>query len=96
MIAVTILYPKTDDSTFDIDYYTNTHMPLFVGHLGDACQSWGVIEARGPQYHAVGWAIIDSEDAFNQAMQEHGAEIVGDVPNYTNVAPVMIMGDVKR
>lgn len=96
MIGVTILYPKSDDSTFDIDYYTNSHMPMFAGHLGDACQGWGVIAAKGNDYHAVGWAMVDSEEAFNTAMAAHGAEIIGDVANYTNVAPVLVVGDVVK
>lgn len=96
MIGLTILYPREDNSTFDIDYYTNSHMPMFVGHLGEACQSWGVIAAKGPQYHAVGWAMIDSAEALNQAMAEHGTEIIGDIANYTGVSPTLIVGDVVR
>ena len=96
MIGVTILYPQEEGSTFDIDYYTNSHMPMFVGHLGDACKSWGVIAAQGPQYHAVGWAMVHSTDALNAAMAEHGAEILGDMPNYTGVTPTLIVGDVVK
>jgi len=36
MICVTILYPKTDDATFDMDYYTSTHMPMLAKALGDS------------------------------------------------------------
>lgn len=96
MIGVTILYPREEGSTFDIDYYTNSHMPMFAGHLGEACQAWGVIAADGPQYHCVGWAMVDSADAFNSAMAEHGAEIIGDVPNYTTVTPTLIVGNVVK
>ncbi len=38
--------------------------------------------------------MVDSQEAFNAAMAEHGAEIIGDVPNYTNVQPELIVGDV--
>jgi uncharacterized protein (TIGR02118 family) len=93
MISVVILYPKADDSTFDMDYYTGKHMPLLAEALGDACKGWGV---SGPaaKHHAVGWAMVESQEAFDAAMGQRGAEIIGDVPNYTNVRPEMIVGPV--
>lgn len=96
MIGLTILYPREEGSTFDIDYYTNSHMPMFVGHLGDACHGWGVVAAQGPQYHAVAWATIESVDALNATLAEHGPEIMGDVANYTGVSPTLIIGDVVK
>ena len=30
MISVVILYPQSDDTTFDMDYYTSKHMPLLA------------------------------------------------------------------
>lgn len=93
MIAVTILYPKTDDSTFDMDYYCSTHMPMLAESLGDACQGWGAATTGG-KWAAMGWAVVESQDAFNAAMTEHGAKIMGDVPNYTNVQPEMIIGEI--
>lgn len=91
MIDVTILYPKADDSTFDIDYYATKHMPMFADALGEACVRWGVSGEAG-DYHAIGWARVSSQDAFNAAMGAHGAEIIGDVPNYTNVQPTLLVG----
>ena len=94
MIAVTILYPRTDDSTFDMDYYTSTHMPMLADALGDACKGWGAAAIGDGKYAAMGWATVESQDAFNAAMAEHGAKIMGDVPNYTNVQPELLVGEV--
>lgn len=94
MIAVTILYPKTDDSTFDMDYYTSTHMPMFADALGDACQGWGAVTIGSGKYAAMGWAMVSSQDAYNAAMSEHGAKIMADIPNYTNVRPELLVGEV--
>jgi uncharacterized protein (TIGR02118 family) len=93
MISVVILYPQSDDSNFDMDYYTTKHMPMFAEALGEACKGWGV-SAPGAKYHAVAWTMVDSKAAFDAAMGEHGAAIIGDVPNYTNTRPEMIIGDV--
>ena len=93
MISVVILYPKADDTTFDMDYYTSKHMPMFVSTMGEACKGWGV---SGPahKYHAVAWAMVDSKEAFDAAMAERGKEVMGDVRNYTNTRPEMIIGEV--
>ncbi len=96
MISVHILYPKTDDSTFDMDYYTSTHMPMLADALGDACKGWGASSMSGGNWAAVGWATVESQDAFNAAMGEHGAKIMADVANYTNVAPEMLIGEVAH
>lgn len=94
MLVVTILYPKTDDSTFDMDYYVDTHMPLFAEVLGDACQGWGSASLRGGKYAAMGWITATDKAAFDAAMAEGGAKVLGDVPNYTNVQPEMLLGEV--
>jgi len=94
MISVHIMYPRTDDSTFDMAYYVATHMTLFADILGDACVSWGASAiAEGP-WAAIGWTLVDSQDAFNTALAERGAEVAADVANYTNVSPEMIIGEV--
>ena len=46
------------------------------------------------KYHAVGWLMADSQEAFDAAMAQHGAGIIGDVPNYTNTQPELIVGKV--
>ena len=42
MNRVTILYPKTEGASFDLDYYSTSHMPLLAERLGDHCKGWGV------------------------------------------------------
>lgn len=96
MISVLIMYPKTDDSTFDMDYYTSTHMPMLADALGDACTGWGASTTKGKDWAAYGWATVESQEAFDAAMATNGAKIMADVPNYTNVAPQMVIGNVAR
>lgn len=96
MIRVTFLYPKTDDSTFDMDYYTSTHMPMLAAALGDDCQRWGADKITKGPYEAIGWALVSSAEAFDAAMAEKGDEIRADVANYTNVRPDVVTGDVVQ
>jgi len=88
------MYPKTEDSTFNMDYYTQSHMPMLADALGDACHGWGATTCMGGDIAAIGWAMVESKDAFDAAMAEHGAAIMGDVANYTNVAPQLVLGEV--
>ncbi|APX32023.1 hypothetical protein BH708_03955 [Brachybacterium sp. P6-10-X1] len=94
MIRVTFLYSKTDESTFDMDYYTSTHMPMLAAALGDDCRSWGADKiTRGP-YEAIGWALVSSTEAFDAATEN--GDISADVANYSNVRPDVVVGDVVR
>ena len=96
MISVLIMYPKTEESTFDMDYYTSTHMPMFAKAIGSACQAWGASTLKSDKWAAMGWAMVEDQAALDTALAEHGAEIMGDVPNYTNVTPELILGDVTH
>lgn len=94
MHSVVILYPKTDDSHFDMEYYTSKHMPMFAEALGEVCQGWGVIEPMGNDYHAIAWAMLSDMGQFGEAMKERGGPVLTDIPNYTNTKPQMVMGAV--
>lgn len=96
MLSVHILYPKTDDSTFDMDYYCSTHMPMLADALGDACKGWGATKVGSGEWEAIGWCHVESQEAFDAAMAAKGADIIGDVPNYTNVRPQMVIGEVTH
>jgi len=96
MITVYIMYPKTDDSTFDMDYYTSTHMPMLANALGDSCKGWGATTIGAGAWEAIGWCNVESQEALDLGLKEHGGAIMGDVPNYTNVQPQLVVGEVAR
>jgi uncharacterized protein (TIGR02118 family) len=102
VIKVSVFYPKTEDSKFDMDYYCNSHIPMVQGKLGDACKSVAVEEglaggAPGAPltYAAMGHLYFDSAEAFQNAFGPHAEAIMGDIPNYTNVEPVIQISEVK-
>lgn len=42
-VIVTVIYPKTETSTFDLDYYMKTHMPLVQEKWGaHGLKNWTV------------------------------------------------------
>lgn len=83
----------SENSTFDMDYYLSSHMPMFAEALGDGCKDWGVMRPSD-KYHAIAWVIVDKQETFDATMADHGARILADVPNYTSVEPEVVVGPV--
>jgi uncharacterized protein (TIGR02118 family) len=101
MIKVTVMYPNSAGSKFDMVYYLNTHIPLFRQRLGAAVKGVAVEQGLGgvqpgspPAYMAMGHALFESVEAFQQAFAPH-AEELGDIPNCTNIQPTIQISEVK-
>jgi uncharacterized protein (TIGR02118 family) len=102
MIRVSVLYPNNSGSTFDMDYYVSKHIPLVQQKLGVALKAVTVDQGlSGGQpgseaaYRAIGVLLLDSVEAFERAFTPHAAEIMADIPKYTNIAPIMQISEVK-
>ena len=102
MIKVSVFYPASDSATFDMNYYCQSHMPMVQKKLGPACKSVAVEEGLGgaapgapPTYVALGHLFFNSVPAFQNAFAPHAEAIMADVPNYTNVQPVIQISEVK-
>jgi uncharacterized protein (TIGR02118 family) len=103
MIKVSVLYPGGAGSNFDMDYYLNRHIPMVLAKLGTTCKSAAVEQGLGgvtpgspPAFSAMGHLYFDSVEAFQAAFDPHASEIMGDIPNYTNVQPTIQVSEVKR
>lgn len=101
MIKVSVLYPKTTNSSFDMEYYRSTHMPMVKQKLGDTCKDVrielglaGGAPGQGPVYAAMGHLYFDSVDAFQGAFGPHAEVIMADIGNFTNVDPIVQISDV--
>jgi uncharacterized protein (TIGR02118 family) len=101
MIRVSVLYPKTDGAKFDMDYYLKKHMPMVKRKLGAAMKGATVekgVSGGAPgtpaAYGVIAHLTFDSVDAFNKAMAPAANEIMGDIPNYTTIAPVMQISEI--
>ena len=102
MIKVSVLYPADASKKFDMDYYCNSHMPMVKGKLGAACKSTAVELGLGggtpgapPTYAAMGHLYFDSVADFQAAFAPHAGEIMADIPNYTDIQPVIQVSEVK-
>jgi uncharacterized protein (TIGR02118 family) len=102
MIKVRVFYPNTPDSTFDLDYYVNTHIPMVQGKLGAACTGVAVESGLGggapdapATYNAMGYLYFDSVDSLQGSFRPHAEAMMENVQNFTNIEPVIQLSEVK-
>lgn len=101
MIKISILYPNA--GKFDMSYYLDTHMPRSINLLGAGQGYRGVSVERGlggatpgsaPSYVALCHYLFDTAEDFMAAFLPHAAELQGDMPNYTDIEPVIQFSEV--
>ena len=102
MIKVSVFYPNEEGKKFDMEYYCNKHIPMVLGKLGDACKGATVEQGLGgampgspATYIAMGHLLFESVEAFQTAFGPHAKEIMGDLPNYTDIQPLIQISEIK-
>jgi uncharacterized protein (TIGR02118 family) len=101
MIKVSVMYPNTPGARFNHEYYRDRHMPLVKARMGDSCKYYTIDKglaggAPGAPATYVGMCHIfcDSIEAFQAGFGPHAQEIMGDIPNYTDLTPVLQISEV--
>src|SRR5262245_19266163 len=96
MVKVSVFYPNTAGPRFD------KHVPMVRQKLGAAVKGLSIDQGlSGGQpgtraAHVMMFHLLfDSVESFQQAFGPHAAAIVGDVPNYTDIQPVIQVSEVK-
>jgi uncharacterized protein (TIGR02118 family) len=102
MIKVSVFYPHQPDAQFDMAYYCDQHMPMVRRLLGSAAKNIaveqglsGATPGSSPLYVALGHVYFESIPAFIEAWTPNAAEIIADIPNYTNLQPQLQISEVK-
>jgi uncharacterized protein (TIGR02118 family) len=92
MPIVTILYPNTEGGTFDFDYYLAKHIPWSEELNGSKFDiTKGIADVMGgePTYVCIAKLHVESVDKFVEVMTTHGQALIADMPNYTNIQPII-------
>ena len=98
MVKISILYPYSEESPFDMEYYLRTHMPMAIGWLSRHPGYRGVSVERGiaappsgmtPAYAAICNFLFASADDFVAAFMPHATDLQADIPRYTSVTPIV-------
>ena len=103
MVKISNLYPNRDGSRFDMNYYVKTHMPMAIEKLSAGKGYQGVSVERGvsgalpgsaPAYAAMCHFHFDSVENFMAAFMAHASALMADMPNYTDVEPVIQVNEI--
>jgi uncharacterized protein (TIGR02118 family) len=101
MIKVSVMYPQRAGARFDHEYYRDKHMPLVKKRMGDKCKHYtvdkgvaGATAGSPPTYVGMCHIFCDSVAAFEAGFGPHAKEIMADIPNYTDLAPVIQISEV--
>lgn len=101
MIRVSVYYPAGEGAVFDHAYYESTHRQLVERRL----QPMGLVGIQvergmagldgGPaRFMACGHLHFDTAEQVEAALAAHGEELLGDIPNYTNIQPIIQLNSV--
>jgi uncharacterized protein (TIGR02118 family) len=102
MVRVSVLYPNEPSKRFDHAYYAGKHLPMVMERLKssgmlryevDKGLAGGGPEATAPfvaACHLYFHAVAD----FQKGMAAHSTEILGDIPNYTDISPQIQISEI--
>ena len=103
MIKVSIMYPNTEDGTFNMEYYKKNHMPMLKELFGDVLKHYAIesgISGRTAEepatYLAVGHLYLNTLEDYQKSFGKHAETILNDIPNYTNIKPVVQISKVVK
>lgn len=103
MITVTVVYPNNEGSNFDKEYYNNTHIPLVIDRIGSALMGTMVEFGLGggapgseAPYATIATMYFNTVEDFQTSFGPHADEIMGDIPNFTNVEPSIQISEIAK
>jgi uncharacterized protein (TIGR02118 family) len=100
MVIVTVLYPKTEQSHFNFDYYLSKHIPMVKDRFGEfgledvrLLRGARKLDATTPDFEVIAELAFPSGRHVEDALTSHGNEIIGDIPAFTNVTPTIQLNE---
>jgi|SRR6056297_279795 len=98
-LSLQVIYPITEDTHFDFEYYLGTHIPMVGEHMGAHIDKTLVTKglASGPEVaphsYAVATMTFADQGALDSALAASGP-VIADIANFTNTQPQMLIGEV--
>ena len=101
MIRIAVLYPHSEGKKFDAVYYRETHFDLVKEKLKplglQGLEFDQGSQQAGPQpFAAIGYLLFESLAAFQAAFAQVGAELMADIPNFTDIEPLVQVSEHQR
>nr|WP_299341321.1 EthD family reductase [Allomuricauda sp.] len=100
---ISILYPYEEGKHFDMDYYSQKHMPMVASLFGDKLKHYFIdkgVSGRTPNdpitYIAIGGFYFEKLSDYKESFGPNAEKIRGDIPNYTNIQPIVQISQVVK
>jgi uncharacterized protein (TIGR02118 family) len=101
MVRISVLYSNEPGKRFDHTYYAQKHLPLVMDRL----KSYGMLRYEVDKGLAGGGGApapfvaachlyFNTAADFQKGIGAHGKEIMGDIPNYTDLAPQIQVSEI--
>jgi uncharacterized protein (TIGR02118 family) len=93
VIRLMVLYPNIAGAKFDHKYFADRHVPAFKEKMA----AFGLVEVNvdqglagampgsPPPFITVFQARFQSAEELQKGVQAHGADLLADIPSYTDV-----------
>ena len=99
-VAISVLYPRQEGSTFDLPYFLTHHMPLCESRWKPrGLKACHVIRCHDDDPYSVQCIMYweSMEKWMNAALDEaNSKDIFEDIVNFSNVRPVKVGGEVVK
>ncbi|MCB9249342.1 MAG: EthD family reductase [Ignavibacteriales bacterium] len=101
MIKVSVLYPNNESNKFDIEYYRTKHVNLVTSLLGDSLKGattesglgGGALNSPAP-FVSIANMYFNTIESFQNSFGPNADKIMGDLPNFTNIEPIIQISEV--
>jgi uncharacterized protein (TIGR02118 family) len=101
MIRIAAAYPREEGKKFDMHYYIHQHLPM----VWQKFSPYGLKKIEVDQglerpgggaspFFAIGYLYFDTLAHFQECYAAVGAEVVGNIPVYTDVKPLIQVGEI--
>ncbi|WP_044873560.1 EthD family reductase [Pseudomonas sp. LFM046] len=102
MYCFVVAYPNAPGAKFDFTYYCEEHIPLLTRLIGENLVKVEVRKGLAAADGAVApficmanlWVL--SVEELRSTLELNGDEISADIPNYTNLAPLLQVDEVLQ
>ena len=101
MIKVSVIYANRPGVRFDHDYYRDRHLPLIKNRMGAGLKYYSIdqgLTGGAPDAPATFVAachlLCDSIEVYKTSFGPHAQEILGDIPHFTDVTPIVQISEV--
>lgn len=102
MVRIAAVYLRSEGKKFDMDYYINIHLPVvckkFAPYGLSKIEVDKPLESPGGKpspFFAIGYLYFPTLKHFQEAYASAGSEVIADIAKYTDVLPMIQVGEIK-